>query len=366
MTTTSDAGPTTALPGRLGRPDSELRTDPRSDPRMIAALAPFGLDRAGAPPPFDRTAPRSAKLEYCTAAEAGFEAVFAALMVGLPEIEGLTHTTETIEGVDGNDITLHITRPADVSGPLPGVLHLHGGGMVILSAAGGAYVRFRDELAATGLVIVGVEFRNGGGVLGPHPFPAGLDDCTSALTWMAGHREQLGVSTITVAGESGGGNLTLATTLRAKRDGHLDMIAGVYAMVPYISGAYGWSEADRARELPSLVENDGYFISCALSDMMVSVYDPDDAHGRDPLCWPYYATADDLAGLPPHVISVNEVDPLRDEGLAYYRKLLHAGVDATGRVVLGACHAGDIMFRTAIPEMYEATVHDIHRFAAGR
>ena len=38
-----------------------------------------------------------------------------------------------------------------------------------------------------------------------------------------------------------------------------------------------------------------------------------------------HASASDLTGLPPHVISVNELDPLRDEGLAYYRKLLAAG-----------------------------------------
>ena len=40
--------------------------------------------------------------------------------------------------------------------------------------------------------------------------------------------------------------------------------------------------------------------------------------------------------MPPHVVSVNELDPVRDEGLAYYRKLLHAGVDATG-TTLHAC-----------------------------
>ena len=82
-----------------------------------------------------------------------------------------------IGGIDGNDITLYIHRPTGANGALPGLLHLHGGGMVILEAAGPSYVRWRDELAATGLVVVGVEFRNGAGKLGPYPFPAGLDDC---------------------------------------------------------------------------------------------------------------------------------------------------------------------------------------------
>jgi acetyl esterase/lipase len=186
----------------------------------------------------------------------------------------VTSTSRTIQGVDGNDIGLYIVRPSNVRGPAPGVLQIHGGGMVILRGSGPAYARFREELAATGVVVVGVEFRNGAGALGSHPFPVGLDDCTSALAWVHAHREQLGITTMTVAGESGGGNLALATTLKAKRDGNLHMIDGVYALVPYISGVYGRSEAERLSELPSLVENDGYFISCAQCAMLVEVYDP--------------------------------------------------------------------------------------------
>ncbi len=360
MTTSADR---TTLPGRLGDPASTLRTDARSDQRTVEALAPFGLDVHPAPPPVTPESPRSEQLEFAGGAEAGFEALFAALLDGLPAVEGLTQRTETITGPAGNEIGLYITRPADTTGPLPGVLHIHGGAMVLLQGSGPAYVRFRDELAATGLAVVGVEYRNGAGVLGPHPFPAGLDDCAVALAWVHEHREELGMSTLTVAGESGGANLGLATTIRAKRDGTLHMIDGVYAMVPYISGMYGRSEQERAAELPSLVENDGYFISSATTAVLARVYDPDRAHATDPLCWPYHATADDLAGLPPHVISVNEVDPLRDEGLAYHRTLVEAGVAATSRTVPGACHGADLMFRGAAPDLYLDTIIDVHRFA---
>ena len=86
-------------------------------------------------------------------------------------------------------------------------------------------------------------------------------------------------------------------------------------------------------------------------------------HATNPLAWPYFATSSDLEGLPPHVISVNQLDPLRDEGLAYFRKLLDAGVRAVSRTVNGTCHAGDWIFREALADVYLATVRDIKGFA---
>jgi acetyl esterase/lipase len=50
----------------------------------------------------------------------------------------------------------------------------------------------------------------------------------------------------------------------------------------------------------------------------------------------------ELRGLPPHVLSVNELDPLRDEGLAYQRRLVANGVSAVGRTVSGTVHGGDM------------------------
>ncbi len=82
----------------------------------------------------------------------------------------------------------------------------------------------------------------------------------------------------------------LATTLRAKRDGRLHMVDGVYALVPFVSGAYGWPEDEMAAQFPSLLENDGYFVVNSSNAVITSVYDPVGPHARDPLCWPYWAT----------------------------------------------------------------------------
>lgn len=347
------------LPGRLGNPDMALADDPRADPRMVVALAPLGIGGPVEPFPLTADDPLDALHAYADEAEQGFGALGDVLLQGVEPVTGVTNSVEVIPGVDGNDITLYISRPGSTDGPVPGILHIHGGGMVFLEAAAGNYQRWRDELAATGLVVVGVEFRNASGKHGRHPFPAGLNDCSSALQWMHEHRSDLGIDKLIVSGESGGGNLTLATTLKAKRDGKLDQIDGVYAQCPYISGAY----ANPPAELPSLTENDQYFIDCEMAGVLVKLYDPEGQHGRNPLAWPLYAAPDDLAGMPPHVISVNQLDPLRDEGLAYYRKLADAGVSVASRTVNGTCHAGDCLLRAAMPEVYLSTIRDINSFA---
>src|SRR4030081_1515101 len=93
-------------------------------------------------------------------------------------------------------------------------------------------------VAAQGGAVAMVDFRN---ALVPSsadevaPFPAGLNDCISGVKWVAANHAELGVdsSRIVVAGESGGGNLTLATGLRLKQTGDLGIIKGLYALCPY-------------------------------------------------------------------------------------------------------------------------------------
>jgi acetyl esterase/lipase len=147
--------------------------------------------------------------------------------------------------------------------------------------------------------------------------------------------------------------------LKANREGWLDQIDGVYAMRPNIFGDY----ANPPPTLPSLLENEGYLIDGKMMSTFTTVYDPTGEQANNPLAWPLHAQADDLRGLPPHIISVNELDPLRDEGLAFYRKLLAADVSAVGRTVHGTQHAGDGGFPDAIPDEYADTVRSICGFA---
>jgi acetyl esterase len=344
--------------GRLANPDCSLGTDPRSDPRMVKAFAQFGMDALVPELPVTVDSPVRHRLAFIAMAEEMSGMVFESFAQAMPIAEGVTTTTVTVPGGDGQDLTLYVSRP-DTAVALPCIVHLHGGGMAMLSAADTPVLRGRENLAATGLVVVGVEFRNSAGKLGNHPYPAGLNDCAAAVRWVFANREGLGITHLIVSGESGGGNLTLTVTHKAKREGWLDEIAGAYAQCPFISNR--WLE--QPDEFLSMKENDGYFISCQQLAIFASLYDPEHAHSDDPTCWAGVATDADLTGMPPHVICVNELDPLRDEGLDYYRRLLRAGVSAVGRMVAGTCHAGDMLFPDAMPEVFAASARDVSGFA---
>lgn len=87
------------------------------------------------------------------------------------------------------------------------------------------------------------------------------------------------------------------------------------------------------------------------------------ADAENPLAWPYHASIDDCKGLPPHILSMDELDPLRDEGMAYYRKLLAAGVQVHAQVNLGIVHASPLVFRQLLPEVHNKAIRDIVAFA---
>jgi acetyl esterase len=347
------------LPGRLGDPSLTLATDPRLDPRLLAG----GLYIATAleePAPVDLDSTYGEIIDFIAAWEFELDGMYAGQFNDLPPVVGVAQRSEVIEGVDGNEIRLFISEPARREGPLPCILHTHGGGMVMSTAADPVYVRWRDELAASGLCVVGVEFRNGGGKLGNHPFPAGLNDCASATRWAHQNKDALDIRHIVVSGESGGGNLCTATALKARREGWIHEIAGVYSCCPYIAGTYSPSPP----ELTSWHENGGYLLDPVMTQALVKAYDPAGEHAMDPLAWPYQAKVADLAGLPPHTISVNELDPLRDEGLIYARRLAAAGVPTVSRTVNGTYHGGDTESPAVVPDIYHATIRDIHGFAA--
>ena len=345
------------LPGRLGNKNLTINKDRRINQNLLQAMIKIGLDGVPPAPTVNLDSKSQDIQDYGNGLEPLYRKVFSDLfsLVKLPE--ELINETIIIKGDDGNEVKLYITKPADRNGEIPGVLHLHGGGMAIQTANDSNYVYWRHKLASTGLIVVGVEFRNTAGELGEHPFPAGLNDCISALKWVYENKKELGVSKIIVSGESGGGNLSIATALKAKQDGIVNYIDGVYAQCPYISNLYGKGK----NELESLTENDTYFLRVDMLNFIASLYDGFDS--KNPIAWPYHADKNLLEGLPPHSITVNELDPLRDEGLVFFEKLKEAGVSAEVKIIKGTVHAAENIFPLDIPEIHNKAIQEIKNFS---
>ena len=271
------------------------------------------------------------------------------------------HVEKIVSQPDGNTINLRVVRP-DNDETLPCVYYIHGGGMGYLSCFDGMFRGWGKLIAANDVAVVMVDFRNAivpSSVPEVAPFPAGLNDCVSGLKWVIANAARLAVDPgrVIVAGESGGGNLTLATGLKLKQDGKLGLIGGLYAIAPFIKGQWP------APDCPSSTENNGIAIDVHTNRATVG-YGIEAFAERDPLAWPSFATAADVEGFPPVVISVHECDPLRDEGVNFYRLLLAAGVPARCRQVMGTMHAVEV-FNTVCPDISRDTARDLAAFCKG-
>src|SRR6202522_1473867 len=273
---------------------------------------------------------------------------------------GLSVRVETLtSSPDGNTINIRYIRP-DNDETLPCVYYIHGGRMEMSSCYEGNYKTCGRMIAANGVGVAMVEFRNSvhpSEVPEIAPFPAGLNDCISGLKWVHANATSLGIDPrrIIIAGESGGGNLVLGVGMKLKQDGEVGLIKGIYSLCPYIAGE--WPQP----QYPPSIENERIVLRFG-DNRATMAYGIEAFNARNPLAWPGFATGDDVEGLPPTVISVNERNPLRDEGIAFYRLLMDSGVSARCRQVMGACH-GLELFPVICPDIAHSTASDIADFA---
>ena len=197
-----------------------------------------------------------------------------------------TTTTEFVSQPDGNRVLLQVIQP-EAAPATACVYYIHGGGMATMSCFDGMYRAWGRIIAACGVTVVMVDFRN---CVTPSsapqvaPFPAGLNDCLSGLRWVAAHSADLGIdpARIVVAGESGGGNLTLATGMSLLRAGEVDLVAGLYALCPYIAGQWPTPGC------PSSEEFEGIFLRLQNNRGRIG-YGIEAFERRDPLAWPAFA-----------------------------------------------------------------------------
>ena len=326
--------------------ENKIKNDPRIDKRIRAVFGEVDFDSV--------TTTNATTREEILAEQETEEAIQGKAVMEMinnsphyKEVvtdEGLvTYTKEFISSPDGNNIKIQYIRP-DTDEKLPCVDYIHGGGMMLSSCFDELYAAWGRCMARQGVAVAMVDFRNAmWASSAPEiaPFPAGLNDCVSGLKWIHANAEELNIDNeqIIIAGESGGGNLTIATGLKLKQDGDIGLIKGLYALCPYIAGHWPLSEN------PSSEENEGILLSLHTEQEFSQgalIYGIDAYKNKDPLAWPSFATADDVKGLPKTYIIVNECDPLRDEGVNFYRLLREADVDAQCRQVMGSVHGTEI------------------------
>jgi acetyl esterase len=236
--------------------------------------------------------------------------------------------------VEDGTIPLRIYRPAGEA-PFPVHIYIHGGGFW-LGSIEGSDTACREICVAAGALVVSVGYR-----LAPeHKFPVPAEDCYEALCWVADHAGELGGNpgTISVGGESAGGNLTAVVALMARdRQGPKIALQILSIAVTDLTGSHPSVEAF----------GDGYLLSRAGMRTQREYYLSDEADARDPYVSPLFAP--DLRGLPPAVVVTMEFDPHRDEAEAYARVLTEAGVTTIQRRFLGHVH-GSAMFTALLPE----------------
>lgn len=218
---------------------------------------------------------------------------------------------------DGRQVSLTIVRPAGSTGTLPGFLFIHGGGWILGDFP--THERFvRDIVAGSGFTAIFVNYT-------PSPeaqYPTAINEIHAAAKWVAAHGAEIRVdaSRLGIIGNSVGGNMTAAVALKALHEGGPAFKCQVML----------WPVTDATFETGSYHEfANGYFLSRAMMQWFWNAYLPDEAKRQEIYASPLRASFEQLKGLPPALVQVAGADVLRDEGLAYARRLDAASVDTT-------------------------------------
>ncbi len=247
----------------------------------------------------------------------------------------------TISGQqDAPKVAARLYAPAERLALTPGLLYLHGGAFVM----GGLHMAdstARLLVERAGVTVVAVDYR-----LAPeHPYPAGLEDCFAVLQWALdrGHEYGIDPHRLGVLGESAGGGLAAALTLLA-RDRGAPHLAAQFLDAPTIDDCLGTPSMTTLSDTPLWQSvNSPYSWRYYLQ----GTAEPGGTHV--PIyAAPARATVEDLSGLPPAYVTAYQVDPTRDEGLDYARRLIQAGVPTEIHHYSGAFHCAHAIPGTAI------------------
>ncbi|NEA28724.1 alpha/beta hydrolase [Actinomadura bangladeshensis] len=242
--------------------------------------------------------------------------------VSMPDADDTWITVSSEAG----DVRVRIVKPVGASGMLPVVLYVHGGGWVLGNA--GTHDRLVRELATgAGAAVAFVEYDRS-----PEAhYPVAIEQAYSTARWITEHGsgEGLDAARMAVAGDSVGGNMTAALAIMAKRRGD----------VRFVHQSMYYPVTDAGQDTGSYREfADGPYLTARAMAWFWDAYTMDPVQRTEITASPLRATLDDLRGLPPAFLIVDENDVLRDEGEAYARRLTEAGVPTTSVRYNGILH----------------------------
>nr|WP_227025508.1 alpha/beta hydrolase [Streptomyces tsukubensis] len=237
----------------------------------------------------------------------------------------------TVAGPEGApDITLTIGRPAGLTGALPVLFHIHGGGMIMGDRRTGVPQALDEWCGPLGVAVVSVDYR-----LAPeHPHPAPVEDCYAGLVWTVEHAADIGIDPghVVLVGGSAGGGIAAAVALLA-RDRGGPRLSGQLLMCPML---------DDRNDTPSSYQLAGLGVWDRAANVTGwTALLGDRRGGADVTPYAAPARATDLSGLPPAYIDVGSAETFRDEDVTYASRIWMAGGRAELHVWPGAFHGFD-------------------------
>jgi acetyl esterase/lipase len=226
------------------------------------------------------------------------------------------------------DVRVLLIKPRGVDGRLPVVLYMHGGGWMFGSAS--SHGRLAAELAvASNAAVVFIEY-----TLAPEAkYPVQIEQCYGVARWVTQQGETHGLdsSRIAVAGDSAGGNMATVLCLLAKQRDDVKFVQQ--------SMYYPMTDALTNQDSESyLLFKDGPYGDAKTMEWFWSSYLPEEELRSKSTVSPLRATLDELRGLPPALVIVDENDVIRDQGEAYATKLREADVPTASVRFNGTMH----------------------------
>lgn len=306
------------------------------DPSMLDpdTRAVVDMVRLAGRPPFETLTPAEARKAYSASRE---------LLQPPPEDVAESRDT-TVPGPLG-PVGVRLYRPAGTAAAdvLPALVYYHGGGWLLggLDSHDGACRRFANAARCR---VISVDYR----MAPEHPFPAAVNDCAAATQFVFGNAAALGVDPgkIAVGGDSAGGNLAAVMALMA-RDGTLPKLAFQLLVYP--------ATDMRMTTVSATTTGPGVPLTSATMKWFIDQYAK--GHENDWRASPLRVAS--VAGVAPALVLTCGVDPLRDEGLDYAKRLEREGVRVVqmhysdqihgfmsmGRMIRAADQAIDVMAR---------------------